>query len=255
VAQTGSPTFDEEEVDNFDFGVKYQSDDRRTTLNMGAFLTKVDNFQREVNVASAGAGVSQFILNTAEATITGLELEGRHRVTDNFLLTGNLGLIDGDYDEILFDISGDGVVSDADLQLDIPRVPTATYGAGFIYDADLGDSGSLVTRANYQHRNRFAYTDNNFGFVQAADIIDANIAWNTPIEGVSLSLYGRNLLDEVQVGGDTQLPFGGALSPAVPGSQNLANGVNAPFDVNPGAGTFSPLKRGRVIGVELTIKG
>jgi len=207
VAQTGSPTFDEEEIDNLDFGLKYQSDDRNTTLNIGAFLTKVDNFQREVNVASAGAGVSQFILNTAEATIKGLE------------------------------------------------IPSATYGVGFIHDADLGDSGSIVSRANFQHRNRFAYTDNNFGFVQAADIIDANVTWNTPVEGVSLSLYGKNLLDEVQVGGDTQLPFGGALSPAVPGSQNLANGVNSPFDVNPGAGTFSPLKKGRVIGVELTIRG
>jgi len=35
VAQTGSPTFDEEEIDNLDFGLKYQSDDRNTTLTIG----------------------------------------------------------------------------------------------------------------------------------------------------------------------------------------------------------------------------
>jgi len=75
------------------------------------------------------------------------------------------------------------------------------------------------------------------------------------MDGVSLALYAKNLLDEVQVGGDTQLPFGGPQSPAIPGSQNLANGVNAPFDNNPAVGTFSPLKKGRLVGLELTIRG
>ena len=254
VAQTGQPTFDEEKVDNYEIGGKFTSPDGRGTLNLAAFYTDISNFQREVNVASAGAGVSQFILNTAEASILGFEAEGRYKISDNLLLTANVGLIDAEYDDVIFDISGDGVVTEADLALDVPRVPEATYGFGIIHEMDLGGAGRLVSRSNFQHRDRFAYTDNNFGFVQAADILDANITWETPYEGVAVSIYGRNLLDEVQVGGDTQLPFGGALSAAVPGSQNLANGVNAPFDVNPAAGTFSPLKKGRILGVELTIR-
>jgi hypothetical protein len=60
-----------------------------------------------------------------------------------------------------------------------------------------------------------------------------------------VSLFGKNLLDEAIAGGDTQVPFGGALAGAVPGGQNLSNGVNAPFDPNPAAGTFQPLQPGR----------
>ena len=70
--------------------------------------------------------------------------------------------------------------------------------------------------------------------------LEANITWNTPINGFSLSVYGRNLLDQVQAGGDTQLPFGGPRS----------TGVRQPFANNPTGGTLSPLQRGRNIGVE-----
>ncbi|MEO0643419.1 MAG: TonB-dependent receptor, partial [Pseudomonadota bacterium] len=94
---------------------------------------------------------------------------------------------------------------------------------------------------NYQWRDDFAFTDDNTGFIQSISNLEANITWVTPLEGFSLSLYGRNLFDEVQAGGDTQLSF-------TPGP--LSNGVNQPFDPNPAAGTFSPLSRGRNIGVE-----
>ena len=59
-----------------------------------------------------------------------------------------------------------------------------------------------------------------------------------------MTVFGRNLLDQVQFGGDTQIPFGaGAYS----------DGTNAPFDPRPAAGTFSPLAKGRVIGIEVAI--
>ena len=43
-------------------------------------------------------------------------------------------------------------------------------------------------------------------------------------------------------GGDTQLPFAGGT---------FSDGNNRPFDPRPAAGTFSPVQKGRVLGVEL----
>ena len=246
IATTGQLNFDEEKVDAFEAGAKLQTEDGRGQLNAAVFYTDISDMQREVNLPSATAGVSQSIVNTADADILGLELEGRFALTDNFLVMANLGLIDADYQDVRFDISGDAIVDATDLGLAIPRVPKATYGFGFIYDLDLAEAGSVTTRANFQHRDKFAYTDNNFGFINAVDMVSANITWNTPYEGVALSIYGKNLLDEVSAGGDTQLPFGtGAFS----------NGVNAPFDTSPAAGTFSPIKKGRLLGIELSIRG
>lgn len=248
-------SFDEEQVDSYELGIKIDSEDRRVQFNASVFQTNIQDMQRELNLSDPTAGVLQTIINTADATIKGLELEGRIRANANLLFTGNIGLIDANYDTVLFDISSDGVVDGADLALSLPRVPEITFGAGMIHEMTLGDLGDLTTRVDFQRRDEFAYTDNNFGFVQAADILDANLSWQTPMDGVTLSFYGRNLLDEVQVGGDTQIPFGGAVAGAVPGATNLSNGVNRPFDNNPAAGTFSPLKKGRVLGLELTIRG
>ena len=237
--QTGLLGFDEEKVDNYEIGGKFQTEDRSFTLNVAGYITKVGNMQREVNLSDPGAGIVQNILNTADATITGFEAEARMRVSDSLAFTANIGIIDAKYDEVLFDISGDGIINDADLDLSLPRVPPITVGLGAIHEWDLGNS-KILSRVNYQYRDEAAYTDDNLGWLNSLDNLEANISWETPVEGLTLSVYGRNLLDSVQEGGDTQVPFAGPNS----------TGVRRPFAPNPTAGTFTPLMRGRNVGVE-----
>ena len=241
VAQTGSVSFDEESVDAYEVGLKYRDAQGRGSLNLAAFLNKVEDMQREVNISSPTSGVSQFILNTADADISGIEAEATFRLLDNVLLLANVGLIDASYEDVRADISGDGVANSTDEGLAIPRVPEATYGFGIIWDVDLASSGYLTLRSSFQHKDEFAYSDHNLGWVSEADMLDASMAWVTPIEGLTLSVYSKNLLDEAVVGNDTQLPFGGPLS----------TGTAQPFAERPQAGTFSILKRGRVLGLEV----
>ncbi|MEM7739465.1 MAG: TonB-dependent receptor [Pseudomonadota bacterium] len=242
--QGGDIATDEEQVDSYEIGTKLQSNDGRAQLNAAVFYTDIGDMQREVNLSDPGAGVSQLITNTADASIFGLELEARYRLTDTTLIMANYGYIDAQYDDVRFDISGDGLVNGADEDLAIPRVPENTFGVTLIQEADFGNAGFVTGRVSFQHRDEIAYTDNNFGFIQSAQMLDFDISWDTPVEGLTLSMYGENMLDEVQAGGDTQLPFGGPLG----------NGVNAPFDFFPAAGTFSPLKRGRRLGFEATMR-
>ena len=244
VNQGGDIATDEEQVDSYEIGTKLQSNDGRAQLNAAIFYTDIQDMQREVNLSDPGAGVSQLITNTADAGIFGLEFEARYRLTDSTLIMANYGYIDAQYDDVRFDISSDGVLDGADENLAIPRVPENTYGVTLVQEADLGNAGFVTGRLSFQHRDEQAFTDNNFGFIQAADMLDFDVSWETPVEGLTVSLYGENMLDEVQAGGDSQLPFGGSLS----------TGVNEPFADQPAGGTLSPLKRGRRIGVEATIR-
>jgi iron complex outermembrane receptor protein len=240
-ATGGNFYFGEEKVDSYEVGTKFQTYDGSFTINLAAYMTKIKDMQREVNQSSPTAGVSQFILNTADATIKGFEAEAKMRVSDNLLFTANIGLIDDKYDEVRFDISGDGVIDDADLALRLPRVPEITWGMGVLHELDLGTS-QIISRVNFQYRDEFAYTDNNFGWIPQAENLDANVTWETPVEGLSFSIYGKNLLDNVQFGGDTQLPFGGPRS--------TGPGNDRPFADRPAGGTLSPLSKGRQVGVE-----
>lgn len=243
-AAQGTAAFGPERVDSFEAGLKLQSADGRATFNAAAYRTYVDGVQREISVPSTSSGLAQYIYNTGNARITGGEIEGSFAPVAALRFTANLGYIDAGYTRVFYDLNSDGVINAADTALKLPRAPKWTVGGGAAYDVPLGGAAMLTARADYQYRSRYAYTDNNWGYNGSSDMLDASIAVNLGQPAIKFTLYGRNLLDAVQFGGDTQIPFGaGALS----------DGNNRPFDPRPAAGTFSPVFKGRVVGVEAAL--
>jgi len=226
----GPGPFQDEEVNSFELGWKSEPTEN-SKLNVAVFQTNIDDLQREINRSDPVAGVVQIIRNTADATITGLEADGQWVVNDNLVFTGSIGVLDGEYDTLSFDLSGDGVINDADRALGIPRLADLTYNLGLIYDTELGSLGTGSFRISYSHRDEAPFTDSNLGFLNEQDRIDASYTLSFE-NGMSLSLFGKNLTDEVIHGNDTQLPS--LLGPV------------------PLGGTFAPLSKGRVIGLELS---
>lgn len=241
-AMLGSPAFDSERIDSFELGAKWRSADDLVFLQGALFWSEIDDLQRELILPSPTSGFAQSIYNTANARIRGAELEAWLEPEAGLTLGANLGFTDAEYTEVFFDLSGDGAIGADDLALELPRAPRWTWGASADYETPLGRNTMLRANAYFQHRDRYAYTDNNWGFNYASDRIDASISlgWTDP--GVTLTLYGRNLLDEVQFGADAGLPFAGGP---------FSDGDDEPFDPAPNQGTFSPVNKGRVLGLEL----
>ncbi|MEM1153239.1 MAG: TonB-dependent receptor [Pseudomonadota bacterium] len=229
VVNNGPGPFDEEQVDNYEIGFK--SEFGRGRLNGALFYNEIKDMQREVNLSDPVSGVVQVIKNTADADILGVELEGTFSLTDSLLLNTSVGWLDPSYQEVFFDINGDGVVDDADKELDLPRAAEWTYAIGFNYDLEIGD-WLMSSRINYGYRDESAYTDNNRGFILEQDILDAGIDFYSNDGHWELGIYGRNLFDSVKQGGDTQLP-------------STLGGVDL-------GGTFSPLSKGRIYGFQVT---
>jgi iron complex outermembrane recepter protein len=230
---------DQEEVNSYEIGFKVDWPGNRVRTNFAVYMNDIEDMQREVNLPGA-AGVEQIVRNTADATIQGFEIEAQAQLGGGLLLTGSYGYTDGEYDEILFDISGDGVINATDFGLRIPRLVENTYGVGLLHEARLGGA-DLTTRINFFHRDDSAYTDNNLGVLSEADMLDASLGLALMEGKLGLSLFGRNLLDEVTEGNDTQLP------------DNALFGGDGPAGPRP-APTFSPLNKGRVYGVELSYR-
>lgn len=181
-------------MNNYEFGYKSTYDWGR--LNAAVFYSQIDDQQREVNIPSETSGVVQLIKNTADTTIWGVEVDGK------------------------------------DEDLDLPRAPELTWSLGLSHDLSIGDWGYLTSRATWSYRDEFAYTDNNLGYAEDIDMVDAGLDLYSNDGHWVFSLYGRNLLDETSFGGVTPLP------------ENLG-GV-------PLGGSFSPLNPGRRYGLEVT---
>jgi iron complex outermembrane receptor protein len=226
-ADTPGP-FDEEEVNNYEIGYKSTHDWGR--LNAAIFYNEIDDMQRELNNPGP-IGVIQLVRNTADATMTGIEVDGTFSLTEKLVMMASVGYVDAEYDEVRDDLNGDDEINGQDEDLDIPRAPEWSYSVGFSYDMDISTWGYMTSRINYAYRDDMAFTDSNLGYIDEAEILDAGLDLYTNDGKWVFSLYGRNLLDNNWHGGDTQLP-------------DSISGV-------PTGGTFSPLTSGIRYGAEV----
>lgn len=227
--------YDAEEQTTFEVGWKQDFADGRARLNAALFHNSIENMQRETNQPDPISGVQQIVLNAGDATIRGGEIEARFDVSEALTISAYAGYVDGKYDRLSEDLNGDLAIDDRDYALQIPRLAPWSFGAAAEYEAPLA-GGLVQARASYNHRDAAFYNDSNLGRLAEADIIDANLAWSTEDGRWRVSVYGENLLNEATWGGDTVLP------------------PSAAFGYSGGARpTFSPLNKGRVIGVELRL--
>ncbi len=229
----GPGPFDQETVDNFEFGYKSELSGGGR-LNAAVFFTDIADMQREINLSDPLSGVVQVIKNTADAEIWGIEVEGTFPIGDSIVLMASIGWLDPSYTKVIFDLNGDGVIDNEDKKLSLPRAAEVTWNIGLNHVADFSNGGSLSSRINYAYRDDSFYTDNNLGYLLEQEILDLGFDYHTPGGQWIFSLYGRNLLGSVKHGGDTQLPVF-LVTPAAPVG-----------------GTFSPLSKGEVVGFEVT---
>lgn len=217
--------FDEEKSANIEVGLKSDWYDNRIRTNVAVFQNRIKDLQREVNVPSQ-AGLTQTIVNSADATISGIELEFQALLSDQLLLSASAGTLIGNYTSVREDLNRDGVIDQADEDLKIPRLAPWSMSLGLVYETAVGSLGTLRGSLNYSYRDASYYTDSNVGRINDANMVDASLALVTLEDRLRFSLYGKNLQNEPVNGGDTVLPFG-------PGQ------------------TFSPLNEGRTLGFEV----
>ncbi|MEM1053139.1 MAG: TonB-dependent receptor [Pseudomonadota bacterium] len=128
------PTFESEEVDAYEVGIKSRFLDDAVTLNVAAFHQEFTNFQV---LEFTGAAFQSF--NVPEALTTGIEIEGVIRPSPNW--TFNLGttILDARYPD---DCAGD-LTSVTVLSLcgnDLTNAAELTAIAGALYETEISDN-------------------------------------------------------------------------------------------------------------------
>ena len=196
--------FDQETQDSFELGLKH-SFRRGEWLNVALFNNLVKNMQRDILTAGP-LGNSQVTRNTANARIKGFEASAQFVLTPGLLINGQVGYIKANYTKILFDISGDAVINGVDRALKLPRLTPWTFGVGLTHDHAVSSVGRMTERVSFYHSDRAAFTDNNIGYLNPTNMLDASVTFALDSMPLSFSVYGKNILDRVTYGNDTPLP-------------------------------------------------
>ncbi len=180
------PLYDDEEVNAFEVGGKFEMADGRVRLNTAAFLNRYDDMQRTVVIFDG----SQQVRNAASADMYGLEIDLTASLTDNFTAIVAYGWLDGGYDEF----NGIALPPGLDVaSLEIDKLSNNSVSVAGIYDLDLGDNGAVTLRASYYHLDERAGDDTNTAFLDQLDMFDLSATWTSPSEKLRVSAFGKNL--------------------------------------------------------------
>lgn len=214
----GQLPFDDEQVDSFEIGLKSELFDRTVRLNAAVFDMDYKDIQTEIQVAVPGGGVGTATLNASDASIRGLEVEASWIPTDGLTFDFSFGYLDAEYGSfcgvVLRGLHGDpvgpgqvtaqcvaetgtsGATQNNDLEF--RNAPKTTWTLGANYVRDLPSGGSLVLDAQAFHTSEqyTNLTNDILGLRPDVTVYDASIAWRSPDDRWSVSVYGRNLGDE-----------------------------------------------------------
>ena len=214
-AATVDPAYDEEVVDSYEVGVKSDLFDR-LRVNVALYRAVYDDLQRTVLLSDG----SQRIENSGKATVDGLEIEANWLVSEVFAVGLSYGFLDGGYDELdpsalngvnaTRAASGLGALTTS--QFDLARVPQSTAALSFTLDQPLNNSGVISYRLAGSYRDSFATNDANTLYAPSSIDLSANITYRPPSDRWSLSLWGKNILDETIVIAGSDISFFDVLS-------------------------------------------
>ena len=218
--EKGPGPFDQEEVTTTEFGIK-KSLGTKGRVNFAYFSSELTDMQRTLNEAGP-AGPVQYIKNTGDASMSGLELDMVYMIQDDLVLNLNVGTLNAKYDDVVYDISGDGVIDYKEYELELPRAADLTYSIGLSKDFNVGN-WSANSRVSYSYRDPVAYDDGNLGIIDEQKILDLGVDFYSPSENMSIGVYGKNMNESVKHGNISPVSWG----------------------------SFAPVMIGKVVGVEL----
>ncbi|PKP82670.1 MAG: hypothetical protein CVT79_04305 [Alphaproteobacteria bacterium HGW-Alphaproteobacteria-18] len=186
-AAGASTAYDPEFAWGYEIGAKTEWLQRRLILNAALFKTDYEDLQISQLVPLCCVVVS----NAAKAEIQGFEVEFVGRLTDQFRIDGSYSYLDTEFVE--YQIPGSDFTGN-----ELPRSPSDKFNMGAQYEAPLGD-WRVLARIDYAWVGDAFFEASNIDaqLWPSHDNLDARLALTLPDDRWEVSLWGKNLTDEL----------------------------------------------------------
>ncbi len=149
---------------NYELGLKSEFFGRALALNVDAFVMKYKDMQVSTIERDNSTGQQQLVTsNAARATINGIEAELRWRLTPADRLSGNVSLLDAQYDDFLSCDSSAGINCNADAAGNVanavnlkgnrlPHTPKASTTLAYEHDFAMPSGDKLTPRMQVHYQ-------------------------------------------------------------------------------------------------------
>ncbi len=186
-----------------------------TTFNLTAYNTDISDYQTLVQTPDPAVNRG-YLANAEGVRVRGIEVDGTWSLTKHFSFYGNLAYTEAIYTSFknapvpLEETGGTKFFKDISGQ-DLPGVSkwAASFGAEYTNVAKLlGQTGEFYIAVDNYARSRFSSsaTPSKYLNVEGYSLLNARIGFRA-VKGVSISVWGRNVLDQNYF--EQLLPAGG----------------------------------------------
>lgn len=202
----------------YEVGAKLSLADNRLQLNSAAFRYDYDDLQVQAFIVPGTADIT----NAASAKVSGLEMELRAALSEQFEFSGYIAYLDAEYAAYPeAPISGGATIDATGNALN--SAPRWSGNVAITYSREVGD-GTLFVRTDVGWQTRIYFTVDNNDVETQGDYALVNVSaayeWQDGKYGVSL--WGRNIFDQQYINGSAAFPpsrAGRAGAPATFGIQ------------------------------------
>ncbi|MBM4220325.1 MAG: TonB-dependent receptor [Gammaproteobacteria bacterium] len=284
-------TYDQEESDNYEIGMKNSLLGGALTANIAVFFIDAKDIQLTTPLAAVPGSttLTSIVTNQGDGEVRGVEIELQYAITDELSVGANYALADSEFtdgcDEFQWVLTSGGGQAQAgdpctgndingrgDGSIEGNQFPLSAknmWGAFVNFRRPVTNTVEMFASADYSWEDEKPVQVHNMAWVPDATIVNAQIGIDTG--RMTLTLYGRNLTDEDAPSMVTrwlQYPLVSNFAGGV-GGGNSGAGIVLPPDALPGAscgaGTagcstsfprafFGDMRRGRNFGLELNYK-
>lgn len=212
----------DEQVDNFEIGLKSDLAGGKLRLNVSAFWAEYKDLQKQVIRVNPfnNASAETFISNAAGARIRGIEAEFNAIPVDGLNIYGHAGYLDAKYKAFCADLDGPGaftgtpvsecggtaqiiapglaIIDTDNSDLDLTFAPKFSGQIGARYEFDVGP-GAVTFDTSVSYTTKLETSVQNYDFTDRKPLTlwDASLSYSDAKDRFRVVAWVRNLADDV----------------------------------------------------------
>ncbi|MBW2939901.1 TonB-dependent receptor [Zhongshania aquimaris] len=183
-----SVTFDEENLEAWELGLKSELMNNRVRLNAVAFFYDYSDQQVNGPIVQEGVNTSFSLINAGKSEISGVEVEVSALLTDHLSVNANYAFLDSKFEDFPGAAPGENTAS-----MNTPAFsPKHSAYVGILYEFDPIEIGQLSYRLGADYRDDMvgANAENDAGRISRRAVVESRTLVNT-----------RLSLSEIDIGG------------------------------------------------------